>query len=68
MTEHRFVGDHPDILANGRPVEPGEFVELSDEDLSANQGLVDEGKLLKIEEKAAGRRHTADPKANGEEG
>jgi hypothetical protein len=29
--QYRFVGSHADTLANGRPVEPGEFVELTDE-------------------------------------
>jgi hypothetical protein len=56
MTEFRYVGDRADVLANGRPVEPGEFVKLSDEDESDNQELIDTGKLLKIEGKAAGRR------------
>lgn len=31
--QYRFVGSHADTLHNGRPVEPGEFVELTEDDL-----------------------------------
>jgi hypothetical protein len=65
-TEFRYVGDRADVLANGRPVEPGEFVKLSDQEASDNQELVDTGKLLKIDSKAAGRRSSRS--ADGETG
>lgn len=63
MTEYRYIGKTPDTLANGRPVAPGEFVELSDEEIKTNQGLFEEGRLLEV--KKAGRRSSA--KAEGEE-
>lgn len=56
MTEFRYVGSTADTLANGRPVGPGEFVNLSEQEESDNQALVEDGRLLKIEGKAAGRR------------
>lgn len=65
MTEFRYVGDRADVLANGRPVEPGEFVSLSEKDEADNQELLDQGKLLKI--KATGRRSTQGGKNEGEE-
>lgn len=67
--EYRYVGSHADLLANGRPVEPGEFVQLTDEEVGENQEFVDVGKLLLIEGKAAGRRHVASSKKHedGEE-
>lgn len=45
---YRFVGDHPDVLANGRPVEPGEFVNLTDEDVRDpyNETLIHDGRLI----------------------
>lgn len=50
--EYRYIGSHADMLANGRPVEPGEYVDLTDEDLQENHNkmLLDDGKLLLIEE------------------
>jgi hypothetical protein len=53
LTEFRYVGSHADTLANGRPVEPGEFVKLSDEEAEANQGLIDDGHLTKVEGKSS---------------
>lgn len=48
--QYRFVGSHADMLANGRPVEPGEFVDLSEEDLAEvhNEMLVADGNLVFI--------------------
>jgi RNA 3'-terminal phosphate cyclase len=53
--QYRFVGSHADTLANGRPVEPGEFVELTDEDLKEPQNatLLDDGLLMLIGEQGA---------------
>jgi hypothetical protein len=34
------------FLADGRPLEPGTFIELTNEQVSDNQRLIDEEKLL----------------------
>lgn len=51
--EYRFVGSHVDDLADGRTLEPGGFVTLSETDLEAphNQRLLDEGLLIATNEK-----------------
>jgi hypothetical protein len=46
---YRFIGDSPEILANGRPVEPGEMLDnLSDEDIAQgyNTLLIYDGKII----------------------
>lgn len=49
---HRFVGDHPDVLADGRPVAPGEFVELTDEDMQDphNADKIEQGLFLTLDD------------------
>jgi hypothetical protein len=44
----RFVGTHADTLADGRPVEPGEFINLSDEEVEEahNASLIHDGLLI----------------------
>lgn len=51
MTNYRFIGNHPQDFNSGDKVlmvEPGGFVELSDDDLNSHgyQELVDNGMLL----------------------
>jgi hypothetical protein len=55
LTEYRFVGSHADALANGRPVEPGEVVKLSDEETKDNQTLIDGGVLIETSKKSYSR-------------
>lgn len=45
---HRHVGLHPDTLANGRSVGPGEFVDLTAEEIEDphNAALIEAGVLL----------------------
>src|SRR5262252_2947989 len=46
---YRFIGDSPEILANGRPVEPGEMIDdLMDEEMTTgyNTLLAYDGKLI----------------------
>lgn len=52
--KYRFVGSHAETLANGRPVEPGEFVDLTDEDVreAHNEMLIADGNLIGIEDPA----------------
>lgn len=59
---YRFVGDHADQLANGRPVEPGEFVELTDDDIreSYNEMLVADGNLIGVESDAEHQANLAE--------
>lgn len=44
----RYVGTHAGSLASGRPLAPGDFVEVSTEDLADpyNKAMVDEGILI----------------------
>jgi len=51
-SRYRYVGTYADTLGNGQPVEPGEFVDLTEEDLedSHNARLLEEEKLLSIDE------------------
>lgn len=55
MTNYRFVGDHADSLANGRPVAPGEYVKLSKEEINDhhNAQLIEDGKLIEVTPKDA---------------
>jgi hypothetical protein len=52
VTPYKMVGDHPEDLADGRVLGPGEVAELSEEDLEDphNQRLVDEGLLIEADE------------------
>jgi hypothetical protein len=52
VMEYKMVGDHPEDLADGRVLGPGEVTELSDEDLEDphNQRLIEEGVLIPVEE------------------
>jgi len=51
-SRYRYVGTYADTLGNGQPVEPGQFVDFTEEDLedSHNAWLLEEGRLLSIEE------------------
>lgn len=51
-SKYRYVGIHPESLANGRPVEPGEFVDLSDDDFQDphNEMLLLDGNLIEAVE------------------
>lgn len=46
--EYRNVSDHPEELAGGRTLEPGEFVDLSDEEAKDpyNAALISDGTLV----------------------
>lgn len=50
----RYVDNHPVDLADGRPIAPGEFVFLSEEeaDIPHNKSLIADGKLLPTGEKS----------------
>lgn len=49
MPLFKFTGcRHPDELANGRPLAPGEEVELTDADVKANSRLIEEGHLVEL--------------------
>lgn len=48
MAKYRFVGMHADTLASGQPIEPGEFVNITDEEIEDphNAALVHDGLLI----------------------
>jgi hypothetical protein len=47
----RYVGTTAHTLESGKPLEPGDFVYLDDEELGSpyNQTLLDEGVLIKMD-------------------
>lgn len=70
--QYRFVGEHADNLASGRPIEPGEFVDLTDDDVRDpfNEAMIADGLLIgtgpsathqvKLAESRIARRTSAD--------
>jgi len=44
--EYRVVSDHPEDLADGRQVGPGEFVKNVDPDEPHNRRLIDDGRII----------------------
>jgi hypothetical protein len=46
--KYRFVGQHADSLDSGRPIGPGEFVDLTDEEIEQPHaaGLIQVGLLV----------------------
>lgn len=51
---YRFVGIHADSLASGRPLEPGEFVELTSDEVKDNKPAIDDGQLVAIKDSDKG--------------
>lgn len=49
--DYKWVGNHPQDLASGQVLAPGETAELSDDDvrLPHNASLIDEGGLIPVE-------------------
>lgn len=52
--QYRFVGSHADMLASGRPVEPGEFVDLTDDEVreTHNEMLIADSNLIGVEKES----------------
>ena len=52
--EYKWVGDHPQDLASGQVLAPGETAELSDDDVRDphNESLVAEGGLIPLDDEA----------------
>lgn len=50
--QYRFIGDHAEVLANGRPVEPGGFVDLTEDEVRDlhYETLIHDGVLIGIDE------------------
>lgn len=48
--EYHYVRHYASTLANGRPVEPSEVVELTKEDVEENKDMIDEGFLVPVKE------------------
>jgi hypothetical protein len=44
--QYRYVATYAGTLASGQPVEPGEFVKLSEEEAEENEALLAEGHLV----------------------
>jgi hypothetical protein len=67
--KYRYVGDVPGELASGQPIEPGEFVNLSDEDAEEahNQALLADGKLIGTGDKSKGQAETAEQRVAKQE-
>lgn len=52
--EYKWVGTHPQDLASGQVLAPGETAELSDEDVrhSHNESLIADGGLIPLDDQA----------------
>ena len=48
-TEYKYIGHYAHTLDSGQPVEPGQVVKLTKEELADNQGLVEEGQLVELD-------------------
>jgi len=68
--EYRFVDTVPGELLGGRPIAPGEYVQLSEEDLEEQHivDLVDQGKLIPGPEAVQPKATDAATKAAKKEG
>lgn len=68
----RYVGNHPEVLPSGQPVEPGEFVHLSDKDVEEDhvlQSMLADNRLVGTGEKSEDIAEKAERRvARGEEG
>lgn len=47
---YRYTGTYADTLANGQPVEPGEFVDLTEQEVKDNIALSATDRLLEVGE------------------
>lgn len=49
--EYRLHSDHPEDLDDGRVLEPGEYVDLSEEDASQARAtsLIEDGRLVQVD-------------------
>lgn len=63
MTEYRYVGSYATALRSGRPVGPGETMELTDEEVNANGAMIEDGLLLEVQPTKSSRQK----KSAGEE-
>lgn len=48
MSEYKCFSDHAECLVGGRVVAPRERIELNNDEVKANQRLIDEGVLRKV--------------------
>ena len=48
--EYKYIGLNAHTLNNGRPVEPGETVKLSKEEIAENESMIEEGVLVHYKE------------------
>lgn len=70
--KYRYVGVHAEVLPSGQPVEPGEFVHLSDKDVEEDhvlQSMLADGRLAGTGSKSEEEQEKAERKvARREEG
>lgn len=52
--EYKWVGNHPQDLASGQELAPGETAELSDDDVRNphNESLITDGNLIPLDKEA----------------
>ena len=65
MAKYKFVGEHPEDLASGQLLEPGESVNLTNEEADDphNQALMADGKLIGTGDASDKRVESAKEKA-----
>lgn len=54
MAQYRYVGRNPDVLDGGRPVGPGDLIELTDDEvrLPHNESIAAAGHLIGVDSDA----------------
>jgi hypothetical protein len=64
--QYRYIGSRAEMLANGRPVGPGETFELTDEEIREphNEMLVADGKIIGVEAEAEHQQTLAERRAS----
>jgi hypothetical protein len=47
-SSYRYIGTYAATLANGRPIEPGEYVDLDADAVKDNEAMIDDKKLIEV--------------------
>lgn len=47
-SSYRYIGTYANTLANGQPVEPGEYVDLDADAVKENETMIDDNMLIEV--------------------
>lgn len=56
MAKHQYVGLHADSLDDGRPVAPGDIVDISGELSEYDASMVADGRLVPVKEESKSKK------------